>query len=213
MSRPRKDSACPDMRVALIDAFWELLQSQRLETISVRALTSATSCNRATFYYHFADIDDLIYQALSRDLVEDPTLPAALSSFIAGIEGSQITELFGNPQFAHLQLLFANGGLERAVHTLSRLVEQSWQRMLYPQGGELSSATKLVLNYAVGGMTSLLMVVLQDADSTCVDPAGAMLVRAFLKDNSAHMLHQISLSEGIPVAEITTLLRQAVGTE
>ena len=49
-------------RKRLMDAFWELYKENRIEKISVGAITKLSGLNRGTFYEYFTDIYDLLGQ-------------------------------------------------------------------------------------------------------------------------------------------------------
>ena len=44
----------------MIEAFWQLLENNQLHEISVGMIVAKAGCNRGTFYYHFADKDELL---------------------------------------------------------------------------------------------------------------------------------------------------------
>ena len=49
-------------RKKLMDSFWELYKENRIEKISVGAITKLAGMNRGTFYEYFADIYELLDQ-------------------------------------------------------------------------------------------------------------------------------------------------------
>lgn len=53
---------------AIANAFIELLQSQPIEKITVKTIAETCGINRQTFYYHFADIYELMEWALDSEL-------------------------------------------------------------------------------------------------------------------------------------------------
>lgn len=209
MSRPRKDSNQPDMRIEMLDAFWRLLEQQRIEKINVCSVTAEAGCNRGTFYYHFADMDELIYQALSRELVEDRTLPSTICHLIVGTPGHSFHEVLENRHFERLRLLFVNGGMERAERLLQRLVSGVWTEILHPDGGELAPETAYIVGYAVGGMVGMFSTYLAGSNSQLERDVAVGVAGAFLKDNSVHMLHQLSRTEDVPEEEIVRRLRES----
>ena len=48
-----------------MDSFIELSSSKEFKDITVKDITEEAMINRATFYYHFEDIYDLLEKALS----------------------------------------------------------------------------------------------------------------------------------------------------
>ena len=63
MARPKKSNQ-PSVRDRMIEAFWQLLEDNQLHEISVGMIVAKAGCNRGTFYYHFADKDELMLAAL-----------------------------------------------------------------------------------------------------------------------------------------------------
>lgn len=56
-------------RKLIMDAFIELSNKKEFKDITVKDITSVAMINRATFYYHFEDIYDLLEKALSEVLL------------------------------------------------------------------------------------------------------------------------------------------------
>lgn len=54
----------PSTKEEFITAFWKLYKSKPIEKISVSRLCQQAGYNRSTFYHHFADIYDLLDQAV-----------------------------------------------------------------------------------------------------------------------------------------------------
>ena len=53
---------------AIADAFVDLLQTQPIEKITVKTIAQNCAINRQTFYYHFADIYELMAWTLDSEL-------------------------------------------------------------------------------------------------------------------------------------------------
>lgn len=76
MARPRKDSPGPSAEERLQAAFWELIEEQPLERMTVGDLTARAGCNRGTFYYYYDDMYEML------DAMIDRNLPKQLPSFL-----------------------------------------------------------------------------------------------------------------------------------
>ena len=58
MPRPRKDSG-PSATERMEGAFFTLLETTQFKNITVNALVATAGVNRNSFYYHYADLEDL----------------------------------------------------------------------------------------------------------------------------------------------------------
>ncbi|WP_339253568.1 TetR/AcrR family transcriptional regulator [Sporosarcina sp. FSL W8-0480] len=71
MTEARVDPRILRTRKLITDAFIELSSRKEFKDITVKDITTEAMINRATFYYHFEDIYDLLEQALSDVLLID----------------------------------------------------------------------------------------------------------------------------------------------
>jgi AcrR family transcriptional regulator len=54
----------------LIDSFWEIYKKKSIDKITVKEITDRAGYNRATFYIHFKDVNDVL-QCIEDKLYED----------------------------------------------------------------------------------------------------------------------------------------------
>lgn len=80
MGRPRKDATTQDVRERLIAAMADRLIREPASAVTVTSLIKEVGCNRSTFYYYFADTEQLAEAAL--DAVVPVEIPQALLSFV-----------------------------------------------------------------------------------------------------------------------------------
>ena len=80
MGRPRKDGATQKVRERLISAMADRLIREPVDAVTVTSLIKEVGCNRSTFYYYFADTEQLAEAAL--DAVVPVEIPQALLSFV-----------------------------------------------------------------------------------------------------------------------------------
>ena len=59
MGRPRKDGATQKVRERLISAMADRLIREPVDAVTVTSLIKEVGCNRSTFYYYFADTEQL----------------------------------------------------------------------------------------------------------------------------------------------------------
>ncbi|MFP7298940.1 TetR/AcrR family transcriptional regulator [Neobacillus niacini] len=93
MTQPKTDPRVLRTRRLIMDSFIELSAKKEFKDITVKDITTEAMINRATFYYHFEDIYDLLEKALSEvllvkldaDVYKDDTLneEVFVSIFIA----------------------------------------------------------------------------------------------------------------------------------
>lgn len=80
MGRSRKDEATHKVRERLISAMADRLIREPVDAVTVTSLIKEAGCNRSTFYYYFADTEQLAEAAL--DAVVPVEIPQALLSFV-----------------------------------------------------------------------------------------------------------------------------------
>ena len=69
MTEKRTDPRILRTRKFIMDSFIELSSKKEFKDITVKDITTEAMINRATFYYHFVDIYDLLEKVLSEELL------------------------------------------------------------------------------------------------------------------------------------------------
>ena len=69
MTQKKTDPRVLRTRKLIMDSFIELSSTKEFKDITVKDITEEAMINRATFYYHFEDIYDLLEKALSEVLL------------------------------------------------------------------------------------------------------------------------------------------------
>ncbi|WHX98570.1 TetR/AcrR family transcriptional regulator [Neobacillus sp. DY30] len=69
MTQPKTDPRVLRTRRLIMDSFIELSAKKEFKDITIKDITTEAMINRATFYYHFEDIYDLLEKALSEVLL------------------------------------------------------------------------------------------------------------------------------------------------
>ncbi|CVH76126.1 hypothetical protein BN3658_00586 [Coriobacteriaceae bacterium CHKCI002] len=156
MARPRKRSGEPDAQQRLVDALWLLLESNRLNDLTVGMVTAKAGCNRGTLYYHHADLDALVYSAIERELVGDGSVISAVYDLVLGTGTASPTALMDTPSFRRLGLAIEQGGIELVSAKIKDIVARMWQAALRPEGVPLQPATHMLLEYHISGVVALL---------------------------------------------------------
>lgn len=148
MARPKKSNQ-PSVRDRMIEAFWQLLEDNQLHEISVRMIVAKAGCNRGTFYYHFADKDELMLAALSREV---KGLPNCIISVIAGDNPEAVLESMIEGHIPRLSLFMEQGGQTIVEKNLKSYVIRIWSTFLLPEGGELDLKSRLIIEYTASGI-------------------------------------------------------------
>lgn len=60
MTQPKTDPRVVRTRKLIMDSFMELSGKKEFKDITIKDITAEAMINRATFYYHFEDIYDLL---------------------------------------------------------------------------------------------------------------------------------------------------------
>lgn len=68
MAKSNTDLRVLRTRKLIMDSFIELSSKKEFKDITVKDITTEAMINRATFYYHFEDIYDLLEKVLSEVL-------------------------------------------------------------------------------------------------------------------------------------------------
>jgi AcrR family transcriptional regulator len=69
VTQPKTDPRVLRTRKLIMDAFIELSEKKEFKEITIKDITTEAMINRATFYYHFEDIYDLLEKVLSEVLL------------------------------------------------------------------------------------------------------------------------------------------------
>lgn len=69
MTQPKTDPRVLRTRKLIMDSFIELSSKKEFKDITIKDITTEAMINRATFYYHFDDIYDLLEKVLSEVLL------------------------------------------------------------------------------------------------------------------------------------------------
>ena len=118
-------------KAAIADTFMELLQEHTIDHITVKDLAEKCGINRQTFYYHFADIYDLMEWTLDNELKKFMERYAKTETDWQ----EQLKKLFGFFRFRQQQVLHAYDSQNRMYY------EQFIYRQMLP------SIRRLILTY------------------------------------------------------------------
>ncbi len=161
MGRPRIDTNEPSAVDRIYEAYWKLLEDNMVKDITISMVSATAGCNRGTFYYHFKDMDELLYRIIEKDLMgsEDESYAHLIFRMLATPSSELLLEQVENKMTRHLFLLASRGGMEIVGSKIKEIVRNMWQSILCEDGRELSFESLLMIEYSVSGLISLILMV------------------------------------------------------
>ncbi len=208
MARPRKDAAEPGARERLVEAFWQLLEGSSVADISVGAVTRAAGCNRGTFYYHFADIEELLKTAIGQMFQEDGVLARGIGRAVIGRDVDDLLE-GGGSECLHRLVLALESGAAPLVNTMAREIAlERWTEAACPEGGELAPDASFAIQFMLSGVLSLAAAVgfsNEDASSLPKIEIGPH-ARSYLRSAAATTIDTVAEAQGIDRGDLAARL-------
>lgn len=147
MTETKTDPRILRTRKLIMDAFIDLSAKKEFKDITVKDITTEAMINRATFYYHFQDIYDLLEKVLSEVLL--------VNLDAAAYEQSKLNEetflrLF--QAITNFQTTLSNRCHQGYEDTIARIIREQLEvifykmlRKLYPSDDEQAQKTTAVM--------------------------------------------------------------------
>lgn len=135
-------------------AFWRLYAVSPVERISVRQLCQAAGYNRATFYNHFADIYDLLNQAVESILGPVQSELTEGKDFLVLLQGNQIEEMLLKAflqKDQEIELLFKRQDYDILGEKIKKMLVQYIENEL-EEGTECSEMIRLLAEYQISAV-------------------------------------------------------------
>ncbi len=161
MPRPRRDGDTPPAIQRMIDAFWQLLSRTEYHNITVTDIVHEAGVNRNSFYYHFSKLSELADAAILAEVNRSP-----LTSESPNLDDSsqewrdRFTEMLLDPsetqRLDRLALLASANSSPELVKSLHDFERMSLIHMLDRDENDLDLRTDLLIDFAVGGLLSVL---------------------------------------------------------
>ncbi|WP_455136662.1 TetR/AcrR family transcriptional regulator [Thermophilibacter sp.] len=189
--------AAARMRERLAEAFWEVLADARVDDVSVGAVALTAGVSRGSFYYHFADRDELMRWALRREILDADRAGTPLMQLIAA-EGTCAGEAgrAAERTVHRLCLLIDHGGMDVVYDAIAEVTLDYWRAVLRPDGGRLPDGIVAGLEYDVGGLVGMLC----RAGSSTDDERRSSL--AFLRDRHVLIARRVCHEAGITAEQL-----------
>ncbi|QOS67664.1 TetR family transcriptional regulator [Eggerthella guodeyinii] len=203
MARPRKDSPGPSAEERLQAAFWELIEEQPLERMTVGDLTARAGCNRGTFYYYYDDMYEMLDAMIDRNLPKQ--LPSFLLQHFTGEAPSAdhdrelaVALRTFQPMIDRLCLLLANASSPLVTRRVKGAVMELWAGE-FAAGGEaaLAGDARIVLEFVVSGILGLMAYRAETGMRVSVEEIAQVLAPA-LPDALAPILKRILEADAAP---------------
>lgn len=156
MARPRKDQGGPSARERIEQAYWETLAEKPLSEMSVREIAERARVNHNTFYYHYANVEDVAEKALLSSTAKQVAnmLQAVAASGRIEAEGVFMGEE-AETAYARIRLVLRNGTTELIAFSKAEVFRR-WLSNLGLAEDDLSEDDGARLEFAWGGLTSLI---------------------------------------------------------
>ena len=143
-------------RERLVDSFWELLADLPYRKVTVGKLVDRAGCNRATFYYHYQDLDDLLLKALDAEFAKFGGIAAIVHrSVTSGPEA--FASVVTNEDFGRIVLAAQKVGFADFSAKLRLLTEGVWTTVLCASGQRLAPEAKAILDFVSDGTAGWLI--------------------------------------------------------
>lgn len=154
MDEVKTDPRIIRTRKFIMDAFIELSGKKEFKDITIKDITTEAMINRATFYYHFEDIFDLLEKVLSEVLLINLEREAYKEE---EINEQSLTSLF--KAITNFQLSLSNRCHRGYEDTIARIIREQLEvifyKMLLKQNGveedEALKVSALMLSWGLYG--------------------------------------------------------------
>ncbi len=201
MARPRKDSNTPSAEERIYEAFWRLLETHRLQELSVSRIAAEAGCHRATFYYHFTDLSQLVDCAVKEETLGRSNLPYAVFRANTGFDENVFSAEEYQVSVKRIQLLARQGGMFELRQAIASTCMEIWNAVLCPNGEPLKRDTRYALEYAMNGVIGMLLSCKPDERGMLEQPSPGLV-----KDVSSFMMGRVCQAQGVEVRDILNRL-------
>lgn len=216
MARPKKNDNMPEARERLISAFWTLLETHDIRSISVGMIVDQAACNRGTFYYHFQDKEALMNTAVEQELHELPHAVFSLMSHSqmigeAASNGSDEYDaniILSEINVVRLALFMKHGGRDIAEERVLQYALNMWTAVFSADfvfrdtDSVLTDETKLILSGMVSGSLGIVQMVglLNDEGKEVALPS------KFFERHSSFILSSLCEAQGVSKNDVISKL-------
>lgn len=124
MGRPRKDSGEKGAEERMINTFWHQISLRSFQEITATSIVHQAGCNRATFYYYFDSIEDLVEKAV------DASVPTGIADLAERFLSQSDVAFHLNKEqklaVERICLLTGPNGSRRLIERFKRVLMEAW---------------------------------------------------------------------------------------
>lgn len=188
MGRPRYKRGAVDARGKLAAAFWGLPAERPFDEVSVLDVVRRAGVNKSTFYYHFANIDEMAVNVVEQcfDTGAFTRMVDSIDKFEADAVGPDDAQL--NRTFERLGLIAGNHSSPSVRHLLKCAISQAWCDRY---GINLEAATtedRVLFEFTLGGVLAVIGMRISGTD----DLTFREVLSFGLRDEALPRLHAIA---------------------
>ena len=152
MARPVKSNVEESAKYKIRKAFWELIQSRNIDTVSFSEISRIAGVNRNSLYYHYSNTKELAEDML-REAVPEETRTAFVRSVLTGKIDNQFIENYD--KLLKIQL-YAGSSSPMLNNLVQDLIKDTWFKELEINESDLLPEEELQINFIFAGIISLL---------------------------------------------------------
>ncbi len=206
MARPKKNSETPAARQRILDAFWNQLDQATLHELSVSSICNEAGCNRGTFYYHFTDMDDLVFTATEEELLWSRGVSRVVFSLITHPDNNAIRYVASSERIRRLTLIAKKCDNWDVIESkLKSTLVDMWTAILCPDGEKLTMGVRCAIEYSTSGILGMLTSgIFAEAPK---DENDLETVGNFARNAARFMLGTISESQNLSKEEVILRLK------
>ncbi|MDZ5472359.1 TetR/AcrR family transcriptional regulator [Bacillus sp. 31A1R] len=140
----------------LIDAFWELYCTKRIEKITIKEISARAGYNRSTFYEYFSDVYDVLDQMENNLIAKLQELPLQqLSSPNETFPFEAIFNLYSQHS-KYLVVLLGEHGDPAFQHKMKASMKPMMKQALLSHGANDGFELDYTMEYALSAMIGIL---------------------------------------------------------
>ena len=158
MPRPKYLQNDETAREKLIRAFWDGIGDMPFHKLTVTEVISRAGLNRNSFYYHFTCIDEMAKKVVEETLMRDlpGILVSALNNGVNVAVDSLLSDKGIRERFDRVCLLAGKNSSPQLQEMLKTAIADNWKSYLHIEIEKLIHEDRLVFEFCIGGVLSLL---------------------------------------------------------
>ena len=167
MPRPRLDENQPPASNRLQTAFWEALEEHPFKDITVTEIARRAGVNKNTFYYHYANMDELAQSSIQDSLLYDISViffgstekpQPPISDMAKRIEELPSIALKEDNQerWKRLSLIAGPHGSNQLISYVKEFILHEWLTRMNVDYDRLNLNARITISFTLSGIIGLL---------------------------------------------------------